>query len=369
MATLPHTGSWGLPDWGWTEKIGSILGSNTTNQGGSDVFANKPQVLTPPPAELPNYEAPVIRNSNLPTSTQVQSSTPQVQQSGGQNIDQQMNSLIDDQYNSQMGILNQAGANLATSRQTQLSGLETGAGQYDREMSSALEQALATSKSQKSETELSREKALSENRRNLVNTQQGIMSRFGMGASTGGALVDIATESFFKTQGSIFEKGQAGLNAIFQAENQANEAYRLSKQKINEDLAQGKKQIEDDYMGKILQIESQKVDVGNYRSQVKEELLNQAKTRTEALADQAREQSNAIDLWLAQFQAESTGSIQKINDLKRNLISQSYSREIQNTPQASLISQNAPQSNMPSNYKPLWGTGNDEFDNELNPYA
>lgn len=307
----------------------------------------------------------------MPTSTQVQSSTPPVQQNGGQNYDQQMNSLIDDQYNSQMGILNQAGSNLLTSKQTQLSGLETGASQYDRSMESALQQALNSTKGQLETTESSRQKALSENRRNLINSQQSIMSRFGMGASTGGALVDVATESFYKTQGSIFEKGQAALNSIFEVENKANESYRLAKAKIAEDLAQGRKVIEDDYMGKVLQIESQKVDLGNAKSQVRMELLNQAKQRTEALADQAREQAFSLETWKAERQAETTGSTQYVNDLIKKLVAQNFQQDIQGTPQQSLISQNTSgqTANMPSNYKPLWGNSNDEFDNELNPYA
>lgn len=43
----PHTGSWGLPDFGLTEAIGKVLGSGTTSQGGSDIIPNKPAAVSP----------------------------------------------------------------------------------------------------------------------------------------------------------------------------------------------------------------------------------------------------------------------------------------------------------------------------------
>lgn len=374
-----NIGSWGTPELGITEWIGDKLGFGRDAKGGSGLVADAGQTanqnnniqwnaLQSYPADKKAVVTPRTSTGTVPVTGQVPTNTQQVNTGSGSNIDPQMMQELENQYNSQMGILNQANQNLGISKLTQLSGLETGAEQYDRSMSSALEQALASTKGQMETTESSRQKALSENRRNLVNAQQSILSRYGTASSTGPALGEVAMESFYKAQGSIFEKGQAALNSIFEVENKANESYRLAKAKIAEDLAQGKKVIEDDYMSKLLQIESQKVQVGNYKSEVKMQLLSQAKQRTEQLADWAREQAFSLEAWKAERQAETTGSTQYVTDLIKKLVAQNFQQDIQGTPQTSLISQNTSgQTNAPANYKPLWSSNSDELDS-LNPY-
>ncbi|EKE05636.1 MAG: hypothetical protein ACD_19C00187G0024 [uncultured bacterium] len=374
-----NIGSWGTPELGISEWIGDKLGFGRDAKGGSGLVADAGQTanqnnniqwnaLQSYPADQKKVVTPRTGTGTVPVTQQVPTNTQPVNTGSGSNIDSQMMQELQNQYDSQMGILNQAGSNLATSRQTQLSGLETGASQYDRSMSSALEQALASTKGQMETTESSRQKALSENRRNLVNAQQSILSKYGTASSTGPALGELAMQSFYSTQGSIFEKGQAALNSIFKVENEANETYRLAKTKIGEELAQGKKTIEDDYMSKILQIESQKVQVGNYKSEVKMQLWNQAKQRTEQLADRAREQAFSLETWKAERLAETTGSTSYVNDLIKKLATQNFQKDIEGTTQQSLISQNTSgqTANMPAGYKPL-GSSYDELD-QLNPY-
>lgn len=77
FATDPgHAGSWfGLPDFGLTEWVGSLLGSGTTSQGGSDIIPNAPAPSgggggggggTPPPTTTGVKGA---STSNVPSAT------------------------------------------------------------------------------------------------------------------------------------------------------------------------------------------------------------------------------------------------------------------------------------------------------------
>lgn len=44
---LPHTGSWGLPDFGITEKLSDLFGGSRTSQGGSNLLGTSKQAYNP----------------------------------------------------------------------------------------------------------------------------------------------------------------------------------------------------------------------------------------------------------------------------------------------------------------------------------
>lgn len=81
-----YSGSWfGLPDFGITEKIGSVLGKEPTYQGGSNLLGSYPQASVTP---APNYQTPYNYNANLqpqsPTGQVAGATTPQSSGGGSQ---------------------------------------------------------------------------------------------------------------------------------------------------------------------------------------------------------------------------------------------------------------------------------------------
>lgn len=95
-----HIGSWGLPDFGITEWIGSKLGSGTTSQGGSDIIPNKPSAQTPTTTPTTQKPGPVY-GPPAPTRTSGGggagggSTTTSQPDQGMQNIDQARQSQED----------------------------------------------------------------------------------------------------------------------------------------------------------------------------------------------------------------------------------------------------------------------------------
>lgn len=99
---LPHQGSWGLPDFGLTEWLGSKLGSSRTSQGGSDIIPNKPAAAPPkqPPQTPPKPQnippaAPGGSSARSAAPSQPSGGQPQPENDANNQIDQAAQSQED----------------------------------------------------------------------------------------------------------------------------------------------------------------------------------------------------------------------------------------------------------------------------------
>ena len=289
---------------------------------------------------------------------------------GGGGVDQ--SALLNQIFDPIMGGISDAENLLGQTKQTSLAGVQLQSDQSQRALQSAYQQALAQSKTQTNDTELARRTALAQNAKNLRDISQQILSRYGLGASTGGNLVSIATDEFFRTQGSIFDKSQSALNKIYDFQNQSVATYNMGVQKLNEDILQQQKVIEDDYSAKLLALENQKLQTQSAKAQAQFNLADQFKTRIQTLADQAKQEAVQLQAYMAQSEAAVNGSTSAIGNLVNNLVAQSnqYLAQIGELPNNNIISPNTQQTNATSYsyWNPAWFNSTDNSKDTLNPF-
>lgn len=85
---LPHIGSWGLPDFGITEKIGDLMGASRTYQGGSNIRPYQTDF-----SGTVNYAN--LGNGGLQPTGQVQGANTYQPSGGGGGQPQQQQSIMD----------------------------------------------------------------------------------------------------------------------------------------------------------------------------------------------------------------------------------------------------------------------------------
>lgn len=301
-------------------------------------------------------------------ATQQPSSQPtqQTPTQSGPSIDQQILDQAQQLYDSQIGAINNAENLLGQTKQTSLSGIATQSDQMGRTLESAYQQAMKQGTTQQDTLAHQTYSAQQENAQNLRNISQTILSRYGTGNSAGGGLTELATQSFYKTSGDLQTKATAALQTIFDAQNQALQTYNLGKQKLQEDVVQQTKAVEDDYSAKLLALENQKIQSAGAKQSLQINLLQQYQSRMENLAQAAQQQATQLTAFLAQSQLAATGSTAAINDLVKNLVAQSnqYLGAIGELPKNALISPNYNQASTPNTsiWNPGWFSSSDNKD-------
>ena len=285
MAILnTHTGSWGLPEFGITEKIQQIFKPNAaySYEGGSNLIGNTPQAPVyspqvpygPQPAPAGYYPQP---QPATPTSSRrartLKKSNPQPSDSDGggyqpPSIDpilEEINRMYDpimshlSSAESRLrgelpGALSRVEDQFGTAKQT----LDTGKTQTSRQIGESEEQARAR-------TQAAQDAA----RRLFQELNIGAQQRFGGSSSAGEAWSELANREMMRNMGDI--------------NMQANETFRT--------IARQKVELEENYNNALMQLEQQKRDaIANVEKEFNDRIqdINRMRAESESAKSQMR---------------------------------------------------------------------------------
>lgn len=279
MAT-GHIGSWGLPDYGVTEKISDFLGFTRTPTGGSSIFGADPSWSTLTPQPLMSTQPVLGASTQYPMSTQktpipTPTSTQQTPQPTGGDGGYQPPSIdpileeINRMYDPIMSHLSSAESRLrselpgalsriedqfGTAKQT----LDTGKTQTSRQIGESEEQARAR-------TQAAQDAA----RRLFQELNIGAQQRFGGSSSAGEAWSELANREMMRNMGDI--------------NMQANETFRT--------IARQKVELEENHNNALMQLEQQKRDaIANIEKEFNDRIqdINRMRAESESAKSQMR---------------------------------------------------------------------------------
>lgn len=406
-----HTGSWGLPEFSVTEKIGSILGSPTTPQGGSnlDRSVSVPGVS----GDIP-YPSDLLQPANQPTGqpttqlTGTGSPVTQLPSSGAPPVDRSFYagwsdesailsdwqntwqqkigsgtpgatqegilSEIESLYNQNRPLFDQAEQNLAGQVQTAEGKIQTQAGQMERGLQSAYEEALTLANRQRDEsakTQQSSESALTRTYNSLV---QNISAKFGLGSGTGLAASEIIAQEMLRSKGDIRQTTQGTLQKIFDLETNALKQFNAGKQKVQEDVTIMMKELQDDYRGKMLEIATSRAMNEMAKSQARIDVLRDQENFMKQIQAYRIEAQIQLDSQLKLQQEYNAGVL----DASRQVLSSANTNffndmnAVTNTStgfsnQFSNVTGQQQQATLPMAYRPLNSESSDEL-TSLNPW-
>lgn len=278
MAILnTHTGSWGLPELGITEKIQQIFKPNAaySYEGGSNLIGNTPQAPVyspqvpygPQPAPAGYYPQP---QPATPTSKKSNPQPPGSDGGGYQppSIDpilEEINRMYDpimshlSSAESRLrgelpGALSRVEDQFGTAKQT----LDTGKTQTSRQISESEEQARAR-------TQAAQDAA----RRLFQELNIGAQQRFGGSSSAGEAWSELANREMMRNMGDI--------------NMQANETFRT--------IARQKVELEENHNNALMQLEQQKRDaIANIEKEFNDRIqdINRMRAESESAKSQMR---------------------------------------------------------------------------------
>ena len=215
-----HTGSWGLPEFGLTEAIGSALGRPTTPQGGSNVMgAQMAQTSTPAyQTQAPQQtRAPVgggqVAGAQTGQPQQEQVQQPQ-QEQGGPGMQDQLRSELDNIFSPVFAAL--------SGQETQV-GAEYGAAQADITGQYGLSKEALAGEKETGERGLAREgeaagarkeDALTSATRLYNELTRGGQQRFGGASSAGEAFQSLTAVEQQRRQGTIMQSFEQSMQKI-----------------------------------------------------------------------------------------------------------------------------------------------------------
>lgn len=295
-------GSWGLPEFGLTEKAAGFLsGGRTTDLGNAILVKPSPPVFTP-------------ARQNPPQQQQRQVSQPQGQrvsgggyQQGGwygnkQYWDGQLweggykpnqgggdsSSSYDDlqaqlqrEADAYAGLANQS-IDSMVDRVTNVEAPQARAdieNEFNRAKkgseAAVTEQAQLTTKDI-GKTEDSRRSAYDEAVRYFQAANQRLQSRFGMGSSAGGAATEIATQEFYRAQGGVDKQFFSTLDDIYDRDSKVRTYWRQKDEEFEAFRKEGLAKVETNLRAALLQADQMRLQVGQNRAQMKMDLLQQA---------------------------------------------------------------------------------------------
>lgn len=280
---IGHIGSWGLPDFGLTEKISDALGFTRTPTGGSSIFGADPSWSQPQQSTQPLMSTqPVLSASTqypmstqTPTNTTTQQTpqqTPQPTSSDGGYQPPSIDPILEEinrMYDPIMSHLSSAESRLrgelpgalsriedqfGTAKQT----LDTGKTQTSRQIGESEEQARAR-------TQAAQDAA----RRLFQELNIGAQQRFGGSSSAGEAWSELANREMMRNMGDI--------------NMQANETFRT--------IARQKVELEENYNNALMQLEQQKRDaIANVEKEFNDRIqdINRMRAESESAKSQMR---------------------------------------------------------------------------------
>jgi len=380
-----------LPAYSPVGGIGSLYtdpetGASYVFQGGTNWQQISSGALKPPTAQ-PSQPKPVTQQQSTypadkyigwgPTEAQADWNAKQ-QQGGGQPSgggQDDMMRRIEDLYNISTGALNELYSNIQNVElPTALSGLDLQKTQMQRQLETAGTEAEQEFTGQTEEAKGYQQSALSEARRAYNALYQGISARYGMGASTGGAMTEIAAQAFMRTQGDIDARWNKTMTAIF---NERGKIFKFLKDKemeIEENHAQKLKEVNAEFSSRLQEISMQKAMNEQAKAAAKIEVLQQAQARAQEWADAVKLAKLNLEIYRQQIEYESQAAVDWTADQVANAFSgeeytQSKTMSGATSPLLSL-GYGANASSNAGGYAPYaLAQKEDKFKNVLNPFA
>ncbi len=373
FGTPLRTGSWGLPEFGLTEKIQNLFypDSPLTYQHGSNLFG---------PLPVPPYQPPAV-NQPQPQTQTYRASSPgitapipsagipqQIQNAFSPPSQQDLNAVYDPFYGS-----------LAEQETTAKSDYENLLGSLSKN-EALVQQELGLQKKTQ-ETELGRQSvqtqqqlgsALSQARQLYNELAQSNLARFGTATSTGPFMMELLGRETQRQMGTA--QTQAGnIEAeINDRKLQLNEFTNLEMNKVKQSYEDKRMEAFQAYNQRIVSINSNRSMLDSQKAQTKINLDESYKQQLRALEQWRIENVLGLDLWNQQQQATLNKTIAAMpTSLNPDVF---YNRvfPIGQTPQKIVQGAASPQQianyYLPRKYSPTYSKKEDEL-NQLNPFA
>lgn len=309
MINLPwHTGSWGTPELGISEAIGSIFNKPTTYQGGSNLIGAQPQA---PVSVIPagggggGIPTQVQPSGTMPVSQFPQTPQQQTQPSGGSmgndyvaqwqalgrsgtppvgwhgesgggggggvdynDLIQEIYSNVDEMIGSTQAAYGAQQKSLETGKTSQLSELET-----------ENQERMAEYAGQRTEAQQTAKEEQATARRTLAEMLMGIQSRYGGTTGTGQAYSEILGRGYFNYLGKV----SGALNKTLTNVSNAVSTWK------NRVLSEQNK-LEASYQDNLAQLQtnlnSDLIKLKSYRTETKIQVLQQYQQQAAQLESQ-----------------------------------------------------------------------------------
>ena len=382
-----------LPAYSPSGGIGSLYtdpetGASYIFQGGTNWQQISSGAMKPPTSQPTAQPKPVTQQqtTTFPAdqyigwgSTEAQADWNAKQQQGGGQPSgggqDDMMRRIEDLYNISTGGLNELYQNIQNVElPTALSGLDLQKTQMQRQLATAGTEAETEFAGQTEEAKGYQQSALSEARRAYNALYQGISARYGKGASTGGAMTEIAAQAFMRTQGDVDARWNKTMTAIF---NERGKIFKFLKDKeveLEENHAQKVREVNAEFSSRLQEINMQKAMNEQAKAAAKIEVLQQAQARTQEWADAVKLAKLNLEIYRQQVEIESQNAVDWTVDQVANAFSgeeytQSKTMSGATSPLLSLTQGGYTASNA-GGYAPYaLAQKEDKFKNVLNPFA
>lgn len=417
---LPHAGSWlGLPDFGITEKIGSIFGAPQTQQGGSNLSAAfSPQAAGPTPLISPLSSSGVV-GVNVPSGTSPITQTAptgggsqqQTQQSSGgggsdfmgyyqgwpetaaradfqqafggdlnalrrsrgfftdqERADQEaaqrreLENQINQVYNPLFQNLNQQETQLRdVEYPTALKGLESSQKQLEADLESKKQESLLGIQKQEDTLGTRQMSAMDEARRMQKALQQQSQARFGGSGSAGLAATEIGQREFARSSGKIQQQYAEAFGQLIDHRNKVDKFTLEEGARIAREAEQARLELGAELRRRLDAVYADKNQLESAKAQARLGVIQQMQSQAQALKDARTSALIQLDTWRQQQQFLIDKGLSGIQQ-------QMAATNFQNVFQQPMISQ-APTITQEPQYIASTGRRQDEFGNLVNPFA
>lgn len=312
-----HAGSWGgLPDFSITEGIAKLLGEKFTSQGGSDLsrsWAAQNTSNTAPTLGTSlqtggatsswQPDSVVVKNVAVPSNTPT---VPVNNTPSNPNNDpglQAYNAEIENLYKGGQDILNQQLSNLNDQKATAVSGLDSQTQYLRDQLTNSTNDLKNQIGAQQTALYEGNRSALGEALRTYNNLQQQTQSRYGGSTGAGQFISELLNSEYMRGKFNQNTSYQSAMKSLYDYSNKVESESLAEFNRINREYQNGLKEIDNQYMARKGEIETQKFALEQNKATQRAEAIrswidtqNQLKAaREEALFNLQtwREQQNA----------------------------------------------------------------------------
>lgn len=347
-----HTGSWGLPDFGVTEKIGQLFGQQNNQQGGSNIVpdniqnaASKAASMIPgytaltQGAKLANQAGQKAQNNILGVSTQQQNQNNNQQQNNNQGL---VDALIKKGYNPVDAKNAASGPNagnlakeylgapqsdwdsqISSAYQPFIDSLNQMAGQFGQLRDSALSNAQQswnegqqTINNEKGELQANIDNQIGSVKQNFTSAadearryynalKQQALSLYGSASSAGSGVGELATQQYLRNQGQLQNSLSTALQGLGQEGIKLGNYISEKKTQLDSWLRDAQQQISDNYATRIGEINSQRGMAEANKTNAKLALLQQSIQQSQQVQQAQQSFMQNLASWTVQ-QAQQT---------------------------------------------------------------
>lgn len=300
MALNIHSGSWfGLPDFGITEKVGSLLGSGRTSQGGSNIFGGSKAYVSPLPSGGSNNSGAVLGASTQQQGPIGPPPPPSSGQSSGSGfaapsptgesglLEQAPQAPQDSDFDGlvagALDALNQAEGALQGNLQANLGDIDTRSSGLKSDIASAKDAQLQGLQAQRTREQGRADSAISEARRLASQLQQGVQSRFGGSTSAGGAVSEILGSQAIQSIGGLRQSLQETLGQIDLAEQNVQAEATRQLDQIEREMLSLKQQAQADFRSQLANIAQQRGELESRKAAAKLDALENYRQQVAAI--------------------------------------------------------------------------------------